>query len=549
MGKHSEPSKKSVTTLSESQLLSNNVLIIRLVIAVVVLIAALILRDSVILRTVLLVISAAAAGFDIVIGAVNAFEKQDYFAAPVLILFVVLLSFVIGLPFEGALIVILYQVGQFLAKYATEHSVDSALELLQYQSEETREKASAVIESDEAAETELEGEMRFAANSALRYAILFAGLFAVLIPLFTDMTFREAIRRSLAILSVCTPLSVVISFPVVAKIATAYAAQFGTLFNSAAVMEKTATADTAVIDKNGVFTQSSPKLLAIQSDILDKNVFMNFVAHAVYYSEQPFAKAIGDAFEEEYRLDLISDFNDIPGAGCDAKIGGALVTLGTRELFTGRGEAVPYEADSDHPIFYLMVAGKYIGKIELSDDVNQDSESLIEDLKAGSITQCILMTEEGKDESEHLGTALDADAVYAECDTEKKVKVVAKVSAENPKSMFIYANGIEQHSAAAVDIRISNKTKFADALVAPDQVGDLPAAIKACRRMREIMQENGLVAYLVKILMIYLSILGKVSIWFVFFMDIVIGLATILNAIRVTQEPLFDVWKLLRKNQ
>jgi len=115
--------------------------------------------------------------------------------------------------------------------------------------------------------------------------------------------------------------------------------------------------------------------------------------------------------------------------------------------------------------------------------------------------------------------------------------------------MFIYANGIEQHSAAAVDIRISNKTKFADALVAPDQVGDLPAAIKACRRMREIMQENGLVAYLVKILMIYLSILGKVSIWFVFFMDIVIGLATILNAIRVTQEPLFDVWKLLRKNQ
>jgi cation transport ATPase len=276
---------------------------------------------------------------------------------------------------------------------------------------------------------------------------------------------------------------------------------------------------------------------------------MNFVAHAVYYSEQPFAKAIADAFEEEYRLDLISDFNDIPGAGCDAKIGGALVTLGTRELFTGRGEAVPYESDSDHPIFYLMVAGKYIGKIELSDDVNQDSEALIEDLKAGSITQCVLMTEEGKDESEHLGTALDADAVYAECDTEKKVKVVAKVSAENPKSMFIYANGIEQHSAAAVDIRISNKTKFADALVAPDQVGDLPAAIKACRRMREIMQENGLVAYLVKILMIYLSILGKVSIWFVFFMDIVIGLATILNAIRVTQEPLFDVWKLFRKNQ
>ena len=61
------------------------------------------------------------------------------------------------------------------------------------------------------------------------------------------------------------------------------------------------------------------------------------------------------------------------------------------------------------------------------------------------------------------------------------------------------------------------------------------------------MQENGLFAYLIKVLMIYLSILGKVSIWFVFFIDIVAGLATILNAIRVTQEPLLDVWKLFRK--
>ena len=547
MGKHTEPSKQSTNAVFEGLLSSNYVLIIRLVIAVVVLIAALILRDSIVLRTVLLVVSAASAGFDIVIGAINSFEKQDFFAAPVLLLFVVLLSFVIGLPFEGALVVILYQVGQYLVKYATDHSIGSALELLQYQSEETREKATAVIVDDEASGTELEGEMRQAANTALRYAMLFAGLFAVLIPLFTDMSFREAIRRALAMMAVCTPFSVVVSFPTVAKIATGFAAQFGTLFNSASVMEKTASADTAIIDKNGVFTQSSPKLLSIQSDILDKKVFMDFVAHAVYYSEQPFAKAIADAFEEEYRLELVSDFNDIPGAGCDAKIGGALVTFGTRELFTGRGEAVPYEANSDHPVFYLMVAGKYIGKIELSDDVNQDSASLIEDLKINGISQCVLMTEEGKDESEHLGTTLDADAVYAECDTEKKVKVIAKVSAESPNSLFIYANGIEQHSAAAVDIRISSKTKYADALVAPDQVGDLPAAIKACRRMKEVMQENGLFAYLIKVLMIYLSILGKVSIWFVFFIDIVAGLATILNAIRVTQEPLFDVWKLFRK--
>ena len=40
--------------------------------------------------------------------------------------------------------------------------------------------------------------------------------------------------------------------------------------------------------------------------------------------------------------------------------------------------------------------------------------------------------------------------------------------------------------------------------------------------------------------MIFLSMLGLSSIWFVLFMDTAAVLATLLNAIRVTKDPLID---------
>ena len=139
-------------------------------------------------------------------------------------------------------------------------------------------------------------------------------------------------------------------------------------------MESAADTTTALFDKAGIFTAETPRLISVQSDVLDSKTFMNFAAHAVYYSEQPIAKAISSMNDTEYRLDVISDFMDIPGCGVDLSVAGAHVTLGTRALFVSRGIDIPYDvSDDNHLVYYMTVADKYVGKLIFSDDFNEDT--------------------------------------------------------------------------------------------------------------------------------------------------------------------------------
>ena len=102
----------------------------------------------------------------------------------------------------------------------------------------------------------------------------------------------------------------------------------------------------------------------------------------------------------------------------------------------------------------------------------------------------------------------------------------------------MYAAGIEAHSAAETDIRVSRKGKYADATIAPEYAVNLPRVFYTCGRMREIATENALFAFIIKAVLIFLSITGYCNLWFAMFIDMVAALATILNSIRVTTDSL-----------
>ena len=60
--------------------------------------------------------------------------------------------------------------------------------------------------------------------------------------------------------------------------------------------------------------------------------------------------------------------------------------------------------------------------------------------------------------------------------------------------------------------------------------------------MREIAIENAVFAFVVKTILVFLSIVGWCSIWFAIFIDTVAAVATILNSIRVTSESLISMF-------
>ena len=125
--------------------------------------------------------------------------------------------------------------------------------------------------------------------------------------------------------------------------------------------------------------------------------------------------------------------------------------------------------------------------------------------------------------------------MYAQCSTQKKLQVVDETTRKTKGAVvFLYANSIEQHSAAAVDIRVSKRAKFADAVVSAQALDSIPAVKQISKRVRDICIENALFAFIVKSVLIFLSIIGYCNLWLAVVLDFATAIATVLNTIRIT---------------
>ena len=513
----------------------NNFLVIRLVVASVIFAVALILTIPTFLRILLLVISAGLAGYDIILKAVDCILNGDYFASPVLLILISVLAFFVGFATEGAALILLYQIGLLLLKFTKEHTKKAALDLVQGRDEDVIAHMRELAADEESCSMAIENVMRSSAGTILRLAMLFAVVYAIALPLFTSFGFLVSIHRALIILLIATPMSVVASIPVAGLVGLCSSASHGLVFNNAYSMEAMADASVAVIDKSGVFTDECPRVISMYSDVLDQETFLNFVAHAVYYSEQPVANAISAVFDRDYRLDVIKDFREIPGYGVELSIDGIPVTFATAEYLRGRGLDIDESGETAGQTFYMVVAGRKMGKVVISSDINSDLENLVPELKAAGIGRCILLCEDGKEVGQAFAEEMNFSEMYAQCTPEKKLEIVDETTRKTKGAvLFLYSNGMEQHSSAAVDIRVSKRAKYADAVVSADELESLPIVKQISRRVREICIENALFAFIVKSVLIFLSIIGYCNLWLAVVLDFATAIATVLNTIRIT---------------
>ena len=513
----------------------NNSLVIRLVIASVIFAISLIISMPDFVSILLLVLAAGLAGYDIILKAVDAVESGNYFDTPVLVVLTAVLAFFIGFGIEGTALVLLYQIGMLLLNYAKDHTRKTALDLLQNQDEAIVAQMRETIADDDKTGMSIQKVLGDSAAMVLKLAMVLALIYAIAMPLVTSMSFSVSIHRALIILLVASPFSVVASIPSAGAVGLCQSAGNGVVFNHASGLEAMADVSTAVFDKSGIFTEECPRIIAMHSDVLDYDTFLNFVAHAVYYSEQPIANAVSAVFDRDYKLDVIKDFREIPGYGVELSIDGIGVLFATRELLEQRGIPVEDAPNNVGIAYYMVVAGKPMGKVVISSDVNQDLEGLVPSLKRVGISRCVLLSEDSKEAGQQFAEMLNFSEMYAECDVEKKLRIISEITRKTKGAvLFVYSNGIEAHSDAAVDIRVSNRAKYADAVVNPDAVGNLSKVKRISKRVREICTENALFAFVVKAILIFLSIIGYCNLWLAIFFDFAAAVAAVLNTIRVT---------------
>ena len=528
-------SKPNLPSLSPGTILFG-----RLALAALFLILAVFVFANKIVKIVLLVLSALASGYDLGLKAFDSILDKKYFATPILLLVVAFASFLIGYPSEGAALLLIYQLSLLVLDYVKKRTRGSAMQLLNGLDPETAQRAGELFSPEEASSLQMEAEAYRSADLMLKAAMVFALVYIFLLPRLGDFSYSVSIHRALMIVLTAIPASVVVSIPFTALTGLCFSARNGILFRTGAAMERAAETNVVVMDKAGIFSTGAPELESLHSDVLDQNTFLSFVAHAVYYSEQPFARAIPTLPEQDYKLAVISDFVDIPGCGVELKIGGSPVMLATAAYFESKGIEVPTVEESGE-IYYLTVSGRYVGHLCIVSQVNESSPELLDGVRQIGIRELVLLTEDGAGESQRMAEDLGFDEVFGECDNERKLKHVSDLNQGSRNHvMFVYSNGMETHSDADVDVRLSKKSKYADVSIQPEDAQALPMGIQISRRMCQVARENAIFVFVVKAILVFLSILGFSTLWFVLFMDVVAVLLTLLNSIRVTKNPLVD---------
>ena len=528
----------------------DTLLIVRLVASSIIFAISLIFGNMpAFLSTVLLLLSAVIAGYDIALDAFAEVTEKNFFSTSVVVTAITVIASIIGFPAEAAALVLLYQIGLILISYAEEKSKLSALNMLEYREESVADAVADIVFRDGAGHTALEDSIRDSAGFVLKIGMVIGVLYAILIPIFTPYSFTVSIHRALTIILISTPMSVAISMPMAAVMGMCYNAKYGVLFSDAAALESCAESKTVIFDNSGIFSQSDPGSIEIVPELIDKNTFLTFAAHVLYYSEQSAAKAVSDIFSSEYRLELIENFEDHPGFGAEADIGGARVIIATREYFTSQGITINENSEYGAQIFHMTIAGRYVGYMVFYSSWNEDGENIVIGLKENGVERCVLLCEESETASRAIAEQLDFREVYGECDRERKLRIIDNLS-ESVKgsTVFVYSAGFDGHSAAEVDMRVSDHARFADVLISPDCVANIPFAFSVCHRAKEIAMENAVFAFLIKAILIFLSIIGYCNLWFAIFVDMVAAVGTILNTVRVTSPSLISQF-LNRENQ
>ena len=534
--RHVKPKPSKIDTAKLSATLKNS-LVIRLVIASVIFALTLIVNMPEFVGILLLVVVAVIAGYDIILQAVEAVENGDYFTPPLVVIITAVLSFFIGFGIEGTALVLLYQIGMLLLSFTQDHTRKAALDLIQDQDNGLAAHMRELVSDRERTDLALRNVMGGSAGLVLKLAMALAVIYAIAMPIITSMSFGVSIHRALIILLVATPFSVVAAIPMAGTVGLCHSARSGIVFENAYSLEAMADASVAVFDKKGIFAEECPRIIAMHSDVLDYDTFLNFVAHAVYYSEQPVANAISSIFDHDYKLDVIKDFREIPGYGVELSIDGIGVTFATRPYLESIGVTITDAPNDAGTAYYMVVAGRPMGKVVVSSDVNQELEGLVPELKAAGVSRCVLLSEDAKETEQQLAEMLNFSEMYAQCDTEKKLRIISDIVHKTKGAvLFVYSNGIEAHSSAAVDIRVNNRAKYADAIALPDAVSQLPRIKHISKRMREICVENALFAFIVKAVLIFLSIIGYCNLWLAIVLDFAAAIATVLNTIRVTSD-------------
>ena len=531
--------EKEASQKREASILHRNrLLILRLAAASLIFAYVLIRTPDEWLKMLLLITASVLAGFECLREAFRALINRYLTAEALIVSFAVIVSFLIGFGEEGTALMILFPALKLLITAEEENVQNQALKLLDRCGNEYTAEIAEKIQRPDALDLRIAAVMEDSVRLALHGGLLIALIYAVILPLFFHYNIRIAVHRAITVMLVCTPFSLLAAMPSIARVSLIFAASKGTVFERAADLELMDGTKTVLMDKSCFAKNEEQRILDYQSTSLDDNTFFMLVSHLAALSEQSFSEAILREGKCEIREGLVTDFEEAPG-GIEGTLMDSRVILGTASYLAGKNITAPQDPQEKGICFHLYAAGRYGGYLVLSESTQTDIEDIIHDLRVNGVNRCILICEESAEEISNYSINSKFDDVFTGISSENRLSAVNEIcGSDSKKKVYFVRDDEEKRSDAELEIRIGKNLGDADALTSEEDYANIPVLFSLSHRIKEIAAENAIIAFGIKALIIFFSLIGYCNLWMAILADTAAAIITILNANRVTFKSL-----------
>lgn len=389
--------------------------------------------------------------------------------------------------------------------------------------------------TDKKAKTE-----NFVSKAAKIYTPLvltFACLFAIFVPLFTNMSYQDSIYKALVFLVISCPCSIAISVPLSYFSGIGTCSSKGILVKGSNYLDNLKDVKEIIFDKTGTITTGS----FIISDIetlnkkYKKEELLKIAAYGESYSTHPIAKSIVNAYSKKILTNKISNFTENAGKGISYNLNNDNYKIGTAN-FVGYKKI-----DSLNTIVYISKNDEVIGYIELEDEIKNDVSKSITNLKRNNINT-LMFTGDKKDIALNIASKVGINNVQYELLPQDKYHLLEEkiTSKENGKIAFVGDGINDAPSLALADIGISMggvgssaAIEASDVVIMKDDISKINEAIKISKFTNKIIMQNLVFSIGVKIAILVLSALGITDMWEAVFADVGTTIITIINTLRI----------------
>ncbi|WP_182103443.1 heavy metal translocating P-type ATPase [Niallia taxi] len=374
--------------------------------------------------------------------------------------------------------------------------------------------------------------------------VIIAVLLAAVPPLLLEgATFSDWLYRALIFLVISCPCALVVSIPLGFFGGIGAASKAGILVKGSNYLEALNSVKYAVFDKTGTLTKGVFEVVAVHpaNGYAERDVLKN-AALAEVHSNHPIAESIRKAYEGKVSEADVNEYEEIPGHGISAIVGGAKVLAGNHKLMV-KEEIDFIVREETGTIVYVAVNTEFIGSLIISDQLKDDAAQAITALKKAGIKKTVMLTGDAAAVGRSVAKSLDIDEVYAELLPQDKVEQIEKLDAKKhakEKILFV-GDGINDTPVLArADVGMAMgglgsdaAIEAADIVIMTDEPSKIATAILIAKKTRRIVWQNIVFALGVKAIFLLLGAFGIATMWEAVFSDVGVTLIAVLNAMRV----------------